>query len=113
MARYLSALEYCVDLFGPINTRSILISGLEPLEATYEGAVALADMGVMPIISPFRPLSDTMLADHRGPSGDEYVSLWDRLDRDLAARKMPLGPTCVACQNNTLALPTDLRYRTY
>lgn len=108
--RYLSALETCVDLWGPIRTRSILIAGLEPLQATYKAATTLAGMGVMPIVSPFRPLKDTVLQDARGASGVEYVELWQRIDAEIAPLGIPLGPACAPCQNNTLALPTDARY---
>lgn len=108
--RYLSALETCVDLWGPVRARSILIAGLEPLQATYEAATALAGMGVMPIVSPFRPLKDTVLEDARGASGSEYVELWQRIDAEIAPLGVPLGPACAPCQNNTLALPTDARY---
>lgn len=111
--RYLEALAHCVELFGPINTRSILIAGLEPLDHTFEAAISLAELGVMPIISPFRPLHDAVLADRRGPSASEYVELWESVDRALKPLGMPLGPTCIACQNNTLALPSDDRYRSY
>jgi hypothetical protein len=112
-ARYLEALEYCVWLFGPINTQSILIAGLEPLTLTYEAAVFLAQMGVMPIISPFRPLSDAILQDCRGASTAEYVELWDALDCAITPLGVPVDPACIACQNNTLGLPTDERYRVY
>lgn len=111
--RYLEALEYSVKRFGPINTRSILIAGLEPPEHTIEGAVTLAKMGVMPIVSPFRPLDGTMLADKRGFSGEAYVRMWQELDAILEPMDMPLGPSCIACQNNTLALPFGPRYRIY
>jgi Radical SAM superfamily len=109
-SRYLAALETCVALWGPIATRSILIAGLEPLDATFEGARQLAHMGVMPIVSPFRPLEDAVLADVRGPSMPEYLDLWQRIDAEVRPLGMPLGPACIACQNNTLALPTDGRY---
>ena len=59
--RYLKALEYAVSIFGPINTRSILIVGLEDARHTIEGAATLASMGVMPILSPFRPLEGSDL----------------------------------------------------
>src|SRR5690606_32443491 len=59
--RYLKALEHAVMRFGRINTRSIIIAGLEPLDDTLEGIKFFASMGVMPIISPFRPLRGTEL----------------------------------------------------
>jgi hypothetical protein len=111
--RYLEALQYSVEVFGRINTRSILIAGLEPAEATVEGAITLAKMGVMPIISPFRPLDGTILSEKRGLTGEAYTAMWDELDRALEPLNMPVGPSCIACQNNTLALPFGDRYRVY
>ncbi|MDB4223372.1 hypothetical protein N9850_06340 [Granulosicoccus sp.] len=111
--RYLRALEYSVNVFGPINTRSILIAGLEDLEHTLEAGIHLVNMGVMPILSPFRPLDGTMLENHRGATGAEYVDLWTRLDEKAEPLGIPVGPSCKACQNNTLALPFGSRYRSY
>nr|WP_157187447.1 radical SAM protein [Nocardia vinacea] len=103
--RYLSALEHAVEKFGPINTRSILIAGLEDASYTREAAAFLAGLGVMPIVSPFRSLDGTMLQDSRGFKGDKYVKLWSAIESDLAGTGIPLGPVCVPCQNNTLAIP--------
>jgi len=112
-SRYLKALEHAVRVFGPINTRSIFIAGLEPAEETIAGALHVASMGVMPIISPFRPLANTMLADRSGFTGDQYLEMWDAMDKAVANFGVPLGPTCIACQNNTLALPFGSLYHHY
>lgn len=103
--RYLSALELAAGLFGPVKTRSIVIAGLEPLEATLHAVKELVARGVMPIISPFRPLDGTLLAARRGAAIDDYLRLMgDALDV-CADAGLPLGPACNPCQNNTLALP--------
>lgn len=112
--RYFEALEYAVSLFGPINTRSLLVVGLEDPTYTIEGAERLASLGVMPILSPFRPLKDTPL---EARTGFDYATYWstymtvhDRVSKHL----IPTGPTCIPCQNNTLALPLpDSHYRFY
>jgi hypothetical protein len=111
--RYLQALEFAVSRFGPIRTRSILIAGLEPAEDTLLGVQGLARMGVMPILSPFRPLSGTALADRTGFSTKDYVQLYEEAHRLANEQGLPLGPTCVCCQNNTLALPFGPQYRWY
>jgi hypothetical protein len=112
-ARYLQALEYAVSLFGQINTRSILIAGLEPSEDTVAGVTALADLGVMPILSPFRPLVGTQLVAARGFTPREYVDLLVRCQDVATGAGVLLGPTCLCCQNNTLALPFGEAYRRY
>lgn len=107
------ALERAVDVFGPVNTRSIAIVGIEPADATIAGAARLAEMGVMPILSPFQPLAGSMLATERGFTPEQYVDVWERA-RDVVERHgMPLGPTCRCCQNNVLAMPFGTQYRTY
>jgi|SRR5579863_2016027 len=112
--RYLEALEYAVSLFGPINTRSLIIVGLEKPEYTIEGAEKLASMGVMPILSPFRPLTGTDLEGRRGFDHRTYWNIYTEIHQRVAKYAIPTGPTCIACQNNILALPLSTgEYRFY
>lgn len=102
---YFKALERAVHVFGPVNARAIMIAGLEDFSHTIAGAKHLASMGVMPIISPFRPLKGSMLADTKTMPVDSYVDLFFTI-RDICKEYNIIpGPTCKACQNNTLALP--------
>lgn len=103
--RYFEALEYAVSLFGPINTRSLIIAGLESPEYTIAGAEFLASLGVMPILSPFRPLDGTELEDQSGFHYMEYWRIYEEVHRRIVNYKIPTGPTCICCQNNTLSLP--------
>ncbi len=103
--RYLEALEYSVSVFGPVNTRSLMIVGLEAPEYTIEGAEKLASMGVMPILSPFRPLNGTDLEDQRGFDHLTYWDIYVEIHQRASRYGIPTGPTCIPCQNNTLALP--------
>jgi hypothetical protein len=113
-SRYLEALEYAVSLFGPINTRSLIIAGLEDPEHTIEGAERLASMGVMPIISPFRPLAKTDLESRRGFDALTYWSMYTEIHGQAEKYGIPTGPTCIPCQNNILALPlANGQYRFY
>lgn len=112
-ARYLSALDHAAQLFGPVNTRSILIVGLESRVATLAGVEELSSRGVMPILSPFRPLAGTILETHPRPDPDE---LWETVlaAEAIAARySIPLGPTCIACQGNTATPAHHPAYRLY
>lgn len=112
-ARYLSALEYAVKKFGPVNTRSIIIAGLEAAAHTVAGVETLAGIGVMPIISPFRPLVGTELELTRRFTLDQYIDLYEECRSITNRVDLPLGPTCICCQNNTLALPFGHVYRWY
>ena len=113
LARYWEALKAAVDIFGPQRTRSITVVGLEPAEATVRGVTRLASLGVMPILSPLRPLVGTILAGHRRQTADELWSLQERCADAADAYAMPLGPTCIACQSNTLTRPGHPDYRLY
>ena len=103
--RFLEALEYSVSLFGPVRTRSILIAGLESPENTLHAVMELTQRSVMPILSPFRPLAGTQLANTKGFSTAEYITLYNEAKGITDKAQLPLGPTCICCQNNTLALP--------
>lgn len=110
---YLGALRRAVELFGPVNTRSILIAGLEPIEETLAGVDVLASMGVMPILSPFRPLVGTELEDHPRLSAPDLARLATEATEVAGRYGMPLGPTCIPCQANTVTLPGHPLYRYY
>jgi hypothetical protein len=114
LARYFGALERAVKLWGNKGAvRSILIVGLEPLESTLAGVDALCRRGVMPILSPYRPVPSTALAHCPPPSPDMMYQAWMR-GQDIAAQhNQVLGPTCIACQNNTIAMPFGNQYRYY
>lgn len=105
--RYLQALEYAQSLFGPTRTRSILVAGVEGAHETLAGVRFLTQIGVLPILSPFRALDGTLMADFSGFSAEQYFDLWAQAERIAAEAGAILGPDCLACQNNTLALPLD------
>lgn len=111
--RYLNALECAVNLFGKVNTRSLLVAGLESDRDTLMAVEKLACMGVMPILSPFRPLKGTSLSEAEGFSTEKYIHLYEESMKICQTYNLPLGPTCVCCQNNTLTLPFDYNYRWY
>lgn len=110
---YLRALEHAVLCFGPVNTRSILIAGLEPAKDTECAAIELASRGVMPILSPFRALAGTDLSAATGWDGDAYVELYDRILDGCRPFGIVPGPTCIPCQNNTLSMPFGDAYQYY
>jgi hypothetical protein len=110
---YWAALEEAAAVFGPMDARSILIAGLEPIESTLRGVEELAARGVMPILSAFRPLDGTPLAGH--PRQDANA-MWElaHAAAEVAARySLPIGPTCLACQGNCITPPTHPAYRRY
>lgn len=113
-ARYVEALEHSVAVFGPVNTRSLIIVGLEPADETLTGVEKLVSMGVMPILSPFRALAGTFLENTKGFDTDTNYRIYQESMAIGRRYGIPIGPTCIACQNNTLALPVGFpQYRFY
>lgn len=114
LSRYWAALERAVFLWGCGGAvRSILIVGLEPLESTLTGVEELCRRGVMPILSPYRPIPGTPLAHCPPPSPEMMVEAWTRGQEIAQYHGLALGPTCIACQNNTIAMPFGDGYRYY
>lgn len=114
---YVRALVKAVERIGPIATRSILIVGLEPRAETLKGVRWLCEMGVMPILCPFRPLNGTPLEAHRRVegtrTGSELYGLAEDAQEIADEYGLPLGPTCIPCQGNTLNVPGHPMYRYY
>jgi biotin synthase-related radical SAM superfamily protein len=113
LAHYWKALEHAVSLFGPVNTRSITVVGLEPAADTIAGVERLAAAGVLPILSPLRPLDGTALQDHPRMSAAQLEELTLAAAEAAGRHGMPLGPVCIACQSNTLTVPGHPLYRMY
>lgn len=103
--RTFATLEYAVQLFEPTHTITIFVVGLERLSRTLSGVEAVVRLGVMPILSPFRPLTWTLLEEVTGSSVDEYVDLFRRCQAFTQWTGVPQGPICVCCLSNTLTLP--------
>ncbi len=116
-ALYERALRRAVDRFGPVHTRSILIVGLETVEATLDGVRWLCERGVMPILSPFRPLRGTPLEHHErvegARTGGDLTAIAERAQGIADRYGLPLGPTCIPCQGNTLNVADHALYRHY
>ena len=112
--RYFNSLDYAVSLWGKSgNVRSILIVGLEQPETTLAGVSKLVERGVMPILSPFRPIPNTPLAHYPPPAPESMIYIWQKAQDIAENAGMTLGPLCICCQNNTITLPINSKYRLY
>ena len=85
--------------------RSMLIVGLEPSDSLKKGIEELTANGIQPILSIFRPLPDTELSHLCAPSMLELYDIYNQSQQICKEHGLLLGPQCVNCQNNTLALP--------
>jgi hypothetical protein len=101
---YLRALEGAVAVFGARRVRSLVVAGLEPLPETLAAVEALASIGVVPVLSPLRPLQQTALADHAPPAPQWLFDLHEAALAICHRHGTCLGPLCAGCQGNTLSV---------
>jgi len=83
------ALEHAQAVFRPGSVVSHLIVGLEPLSSTIEGMQKLIACGVVPLLTPFRPLPGTPLADCDLPSLDDVEQALLQQYELLTASQLP------------------------
>lgn len=109
LSQYLSALENSVLLWGSGgDVRTLFIAGLESTESLLQGIEAVASRGIMPILSVFRALKGTETENIVPPANRWLLDLFKNGERICQRYQLHLGPSCPACQNNTLSLPFDL-----
>ncbi len=85
--RFLKALEYAVKIFPRGAVTSHLVLGLEPLESTIKGINSLTDLGVVPLVTFFPPVSGSTLASRWQPDVREIIPVYAYLyDRIVAKR---------------------------
>lgn len=103
---YAAAIRRAVELTGGSGrVRSLLLVGLEEPEVTLAGVEFIASLGADPVLSPFRPAQRTATARRRPPSADVMEELHASAQDIVERYGVSLGPRCVPCQHNTLALP--------
>ncbi|MCC2608236.1 radical SAM protein [Planctobacterium marinum] len=112
--QYLETLKYATKLWGKSgNVRSLLIVGLEPAQNTLTAVEAISKLGVMPILSPFRAVTKTALEELPTPSAETMYELWDKATKISRQNNQIIGPSCIACQNNTITMPWGDEYKYY
>ena len=110
LKRYLESLEYLSKRMKPFGARSILMAGIEPTEFTLKGIDLISSVGAMPILSYYRPIGD-QTDKVVFKSEQEIYQLWANADKIARTNGTVIGPTCIPCQNNVIALPnTEAHY---
>lgn len=87
------------------NVRSMMVLGLESLDSFYRGVEWLCTLGVMPIISIFRPMRNMYMKDALPICNEKIKKIYDNLLEITAKYNLKPGPSCIYCQNNTLSMP--------
>lgn len=103
---YFTALEEAVKYWGNTgNVRSLMVVGLEKEDSVLQGVRQLCRIGVMPILSVFRPIPGTE-TEHVVPPSNRFLrDIYQKSTAICQEFSLYLGPRCAACQNNTLSLP--------
>lgn len=105
LSQYMKALEFAVSLWGNIGSvRTVFVVGLETTESLLFGIEEVCKLGVVPILSVFRPIPGTPLADYVPPSNQSLLNLFYQADEICKRYGLSLGPQCPECQNNTLGM---------
>jgi hypothetical protein len=102
---YLDYLEHAARILGGGRVRSMLMLGLEPLDDCLEGVEAIAALGCVPVLSPFRPDPSTPLRHWPVPTADFLREAYARAREITTRYGVPLGPPCIPCAHNTLTMP--------
>ena len=106
---YLQCLRAATALLGRRgNVRTMVIVGLEPYKSLKKGIEDFTSFGIQPILSIFRPLPKTPMEHLQAPPMAYLVKVYNDLQSVCKQNGLLLGPDCVNCQNNTLALPAWL-----
>lgn len=104
-AHYLDYLREAAAVLGGSRVRSMLMLGLEPLESTLEGVEAIAALGCVPVLSPFRPDPSTPLRSEPVPTAAFLREAYSQARQITSRYGVPLGPPCIPCAHNTLTMP--------
>ncbi|MCM1494498.1 MAG: radical SAM protein [Bacteroides sp.] len=109
--RYFNALEFLGSQMDKFGARCLLMGGIEPIASTLKGIEAISQRGVMPIISHYRAVHNAL------PScldkADTMYSFWESASEVADKYNMVVGPTCIPCQNNVIALPIGDVFKYY
>lgn len=105
--RYLEALEYAARTFPSGAVCTHLVLGLEPLASTKKGIETLTRMGVMPLLTFFRPLSDGHLVKKWDVKLKDVVPLYKHLFE--LTRKKKINPYWIR-QFDVLLTPLEGRF---
>lgn len=102
---YEECLRNAVEIWGREGeVRSAVVLGFDSMEDFKRGIRRLCEIGVAPMLSVFRPCPDTPLEDYCPPTEDEIYRYYLEADRICSHYQVKLGPSCRACQNNTVTL---------
>jgi radical SAM protein (TIGR04043 family) len=98
VARYLTAFEAAVRIFGRGQVSTYILAGLGDTRESILGICeTLLALGVYPFVVPFVPISGTPLEDHAPPTPEFMSSLLEPLGAMVAAAGLRSGDIKAGC----------------
>lgn len=105
LSQYTDVFDYSVQLWGRNgNVRTIFIVGLESQSSLLSGIEYACSRGVSPILSLFKPIENTPLSHMLPPSDEKIYDIVQKVEEICSKHKVPLGPSCRFCEDNTLKI---------
>lgn len=102
---YYDSLTMAVNLWGRSgNVRSMILLGFDDITEFEKGIYELCKLGVAPILSLFRPCPNTPLEEYMPLNEKETLCYFETAKSICDKFGIKLGPSCKACQNNTVVL---------
>lgn len=97
--QYINALRHSVRIFGSGNVASVLIVGIESIDNTITCAKLLLDMGVLPIIIPFKPYDNCMLNDKKTTNPEELKFIAKNMEQYIKKIEFKniSNVACISC----------------
>jgi radical SAM enzyme (TIGR01210 family) len=100
--RYFEAFKEAVEIFGKGQVSSVLLVGIQPTEDLIQAASRMTKLGVIPVIMPFQPLSNSSMMDYSVTDVDEYLEVSSRVSKMIIDNNLTnfisIGCTkCGAC----------------
>lgn len=97
--RYFNALSYSAKIFGFGNVASVLIVGVESIDNTITCARLLLDLGVLPIIIPFKPYDNCSLYNKKTSNPDDLEIVSANIAQYLREKKLKniCSTACISC----------------
>ncbi|MFF7708516.1 MSMEG_0568 family radical SAM protein [Pseudomonas sp. NPDC007930] len=98
LARYFSAFEAAVKVFGHGQVSTYILAGLgDSGDAIAQMSERLAAMGVYPFVVPFVPIDGTPLASHPKPSSAFMQALYPRIGQSLRRHGLRAADVHAGC----------------
>lgn len=105
---YITSLRHAVSIWGQNGAvRSAVLVGFDSISTFKNGIKQLCELGVTPILSLFRPCPGTPLEYYMPLDEISILEFYQAAYTICQEYGLRPGPSCKACQNNTIALDLD------